>query len=363
MKYILVVLLLIGISAYATYYLFAESGVDEIVSHTPLSQMVETLSSTEPTVTLPSPPPTKVLPSGTQVFQTFNNCGPASLSMALSHYDIHVSQQTLGQALRPHQHPEGDNDDKSVTLSELAQKAEEYGFIAYYRPAGDMEMIQQFIAHEMPVITRTWLRPNEDIGHYRVVKGYDRTTAELIQDDSLQGKDLRYSEDDFNEIWEAFNYEFLVLVPVEKQAIAEAILGDRLDEESAWNRALAIADQQLATNPNNHYAHFNRSVALYHLGQYQDSIEAYEQAAPSLPGRMMWYQVEPLLAYYQVGEYDQVLSMSQEILTNENRAYSELYYLRGLVFQYQGNNELATEAFANAQKYNTATYWKNNVRL
>jgi len=312
-------------------------------------------------LTLLPPPESKILPGGTHTFQTFNNCGPASLSMALSYYGIGATQLQLGSELRPFQNPQGNNDDKSVTLAELAGRGQEYGFIAYHRPAGDSEMVKLFIAYDILVITRTWLKPGEDIGHYRVIKGYDQTTGEFIQDDSLQGKDLRYSYQRYNELWEAFNYEFLVFVPEDKKAIAEAILGDKLDPQNAWQLALTQADTQLQTNPNNIYAGFNRSVALYHLGRDQESIAAYEQVANKLPSRMLWYQIEPLLAYYQLGDTDRVMSMSQQILTNQNRAFSELQYLRGMIFRKNNQETQAQEAFSAAQRYNTTPYWKLNL--
>ena len=49
---------------------------------------------------LPEIPYSKVLPTSYHVFQTFNNCGPAALSMALSHYGIKKTQQELGNELR-----------------------------------------------------------------------------------------------------------------------------------------------------------------------------------------------------------------------------------------------------------------------
>ena len=76
--------------------------------------------SPTPTPTLPPLPSQKILPNDYHVFQTFNNCGPAALSMELSYYGINISQQELVQDLRPYQNPQGDNDDKSVTLDELA---------------------------------------------------------------------------------------------------------------------------------------------------------------------------------------------------------------------------------------------------
>lgn len=312
---------------------------------------------------LPELPTAKTLLGGTHTFQTFNNCGPAALSMALSHYGIQESQQTLGQALRPYQQARGDNDDKSVTLAEVAAKAREHDLLTYLRPAGSVELIEAFVANDMPVIARTWLRADEDIGHFRVVKGYDRSRGVLIQDDSLQGKDLEYSYADFSELWSAFNYEFLVLVPPEKQALAEQILGmgELLDEQAAWSTALALAEAEVQENSRNVLATFNQSVALYHLVRYQDAISAYERVADRLPARTLWYQLEPVLAYYQTGAYDEVLRISNRILANDNRAYSELYFVQGLIAQQRQQSAVADEAFAAAALYNQSPYWKVNL--
>lgn len=306
-------------------------------------------------------PPAKTIPGGTHAFQTFNNCGPAALSMALSHFGITETQQTLGRSLRPYQNQQGNNDDKSVTLREVATKAEEFGLRAYLRPAGNIALIEAFIAEDIPVIARTWLEPNEDIGHFRVVKGYDQSRQILIQDDSLQGKDLSYSYADFEELWAAFNYEFLVLVPTEKQATAERILGSLGSEQQAWESALGLAEEQLQVNKNDVYAAFNKSVALYYLGRYQESVEAYEQVENRLPSRMLWYQLEPVLAYYRLGDFARVNQIADRILANQNRAYSELYYLKGLIYQQQGLENEATAAFADAERYNQSEYWKVNV--
>lgn len=334
-----------------------ESTNSPVVTSTP----APTPTVTATPVSLPPVPPRKVLSGSSHMFQTFNNCGPASLTMALSFFDITTTQQAVGTQLRPYQNAQGDNDDKSVTLIELAALAEEYGFMTYHRPAGDEELLKQFIAADIPVVTRTWLEPGEDIGHYRVVKGYDESRGVLIQDDSLQGKDLEYSYTDFKELWQAFNYEFLVLVPLEKQAQAEAILGELAAEKQAWRKALELADQQLESEPGDMYAQFNRVVALYELGEYEAAITAYEAVAARLPKRMLWYQIEPILAYYQTGQYDRVLSISQTIFESQNRAFSELHYLRGLIYEQQGQAQKASEAFSLAERYNSSEYWQQNL--
>jgi len=306
-------------------------------------------------------PSSKVISGRKHLYQSFNNCGPASLSMLLSYFDIDVSQAKLGDELRPVQHAEGDNDDKSVTLSELAKKAEEYSLAAYHRPAGNIELVKRFISYDIPVLTRTWLKPNEDIGHYRIVRGYNEDRGVLIQDDSLQGKNRRYSYDEFFTLWEPFNYEFLVLVPREKRVPAEEILGDLKDGDAAWEKTLELSERELESDPDNYYARFNKSIALYNLGKYEDSIKAFEMSEGYLPRRMLWYQIEPIKAYYKVGDYDRVLAMIGNLLENGNRAFSELYYLRGLIHEKRGEESKAEENFANAERYNPTGFWKVNV--
>ncbi len=275
--------------------------------------------------------------------------------MALSYFGINETQQKLGQDLRPYQNPAGDNDDKSVTLEELAKKAQDYGLLSYHRPGGNIEQLKLFISYDIPVITRTWLKQGDDIGHYRVVRGYDDSTKQITQDDSLQGANLKYSYGDFLNLWQGFNYEYLVLVPKEKKSVAEAILGKSLNEQTAWEKALKIAEAELSQDPENIYTQFNISVAYYHLGNYQKSTETFESVEGKLPFRMLWYQIEPILAYQKLKNYDRVLRLTDEILSNHNRAFSELYQIRGEVYQDLGKEELAKIEFEKARFYN-----KNN---
>lgn len=301
------------------------------------------LKSSPLAVQSPSPSPLYqqiMLQSDYHVFQTFNNCGPAALSMALAYYDIRVSQQELGQILRPYQVQGGDNDDKSVTLSELATQAESYGLRSFYRPAGNIQLMKRLLALGLPVVTRTTTKPGEDIGHYRVLVGYDDMTGQLIQDDSLQGNNLRYSYPDFNAMWAVFNYEYLVLArPIQTEQV-RAALGASADPQAAWQLA-----RDTAPNPLSH------SVALYHLTNYAGSVSAYEQVAASLPHRTLWYQIEPIQSYYELGRYDQVFTLTDQILSHGNRAASELYLLRGQSYQKLGQPDRAAREFGLALRY------------
>ncbi len=327
----------------------------------PVGNISKTLKEVIPSI-LPSPTlslniaQSYTVPQRLHVYQTFNNCGPATLSMALNYWGINISQQELGNILRPYQVAGGDNDDKSVTLEEVANQAEEYGLYSYLRPNGTSEKLEKFIFQGIPVVARTWLKPNEDIGHYRVVRGYDRNTRTFIQDDSLQGENLSYSYDEFNEIWQPFNYEYLIIVDESKKDIVESILGEELDEKVAWQNALERIEKEVSQNPDNWHLTFAKSRIHYYLGEYKKSVEEFEKVESRLSFRTLWYQIEPILAYFELGDYDRVFEISERILNNQNRAFSELYYLRGQIYLKQGNIENARREFE------TALLYKHNYR-
>lgn len=331
--------------------------MQKVTNSTPINNTTNKIIPSTPAPTpMPSPIPTlpvsHVIPQKFHVYQSFNNCGPASLSMLLSYFGIDVSQEELGRMLRPYQNPRGDNDDKSVTLDELANAGKKYRLIPYHRPDGNIDLLKQFIARDIPVITRTLLKEGDDIGHYRLIRGYDNEKNVLIQDDSLQGKNLSYTYQEFNSLWKIFNYEYLVLVPAGKIPLAQNILGENNDEKKAWTNAVLNARKALSENPQDIYTRFNLSVALYNIGEYRESVSEYEKVADLLPFRTLWYQIEPIQAYAALGRDEKVFSLTDKILNNGNRAFSELYLIRGEIYQKQGKSDRVREELKKAVLYN-----------
>ncbi|MDB5056964.1 MAG: hypothetical protein JWO59_436, partial [Chloroflexi bacterium] len=239
-------------------------------------------------------PASKVLQNDYQVFETWNNCGPASLSMALSYFGINQSQAVLGQVLRPYQNQQGDNDDKDVTFEELATEARKFGLLAYFRPNGNIQLLKKFIAIGLQVMVETTMGKHDDIGHYRVVKGYSNVDGTITQDDSMQGHNVTFSYADLDYMWKKYNYEYLVLVPKSKQHLAEDILGTNMSTKSAWQATATMDRAMLAANPADVDSRFNLSVALYYLGQYRESVAQFERVKNLLPFRTLWYQIEPI---------------------------------------------------------------------
>lgn len=298
-------------------------------------------------------PGEKALLSGTRVaYQTFNNCGPATLSMILSYYDIRKSQKELGDEMRPYQHPQGDNDDKTIFPTEFVSWVEKFGLKAIYRPNGSLELLKLFLANEIPVVVKTWLRPNEDIGHFRIIRGFDETAKVLIDDDSYFGPNRRLSYFDFMSMWQPFNYGYIPVYKPEKEEMVMAILSQEQDLEVAYWQAVNRAQKEARLDPENIYPLFNLVTSYYHVGEYQKSVTEFEKVESRLPRRMLWYQIEPILAYKELGNYDRVFGISNWLFEHGNRAFSELYQIRGEIYLEKGDNEAAKREFELALRYN-----------
>jgi len=310
-----------------------------------------------PPTQMPSPtvvpiPTSHIIPQKLHIYQSFNNCGPATLSMALSYENINISQSELGKILRPYQIPGGDNDDKSVTLNEVAEQAKVYGLVSYLRPNGTIEKIKQLVSVGVPVVTRTWLKSDEDIGHYRVVRGYDDNTQELIQDDSLQGKNLRISYSEFEKLWVPFNFEYLVIVNDSKKSTIERILGLELETRTAWKNAKTRIEKEIQLDPQNWHLTFALSRIYFYLNDHKKSVEEFDKVENKLSFRTLWYQTEPMYSIYETKDFDRVISITEKILNNHNRAFSELYILRGDIFKSRNQINIAKSEYQKAYLYN-----------
>jgi tetratricopeptide (TPR) repeat protein len=153
-------------------------------------------------------------------------------------------------------------------------------------------------------------------------------------------------------MWNKYNHDYLVLVPKNKQRLAENILGPNLNPRFAWQATVMADRAMLVNNPTDVDSRFNLSVALYYVDQYRNSVTEFEKVQSLLPFRTLWYQIEPIEAYYALGDYQTVRSLATSILNNGNRAFSQLYIILGNIDLKQGNIQAARTEFQNAVYYN-----------
>lgn len=309
-------------------------------------------ASPSPQIIVKQPTGQALLKTKKFVYQTFNNCGPATLSMLLDFYGINSSQQEIADDLRPFQQIRGIGDDKSVTLDELADFAKKKNLETYKRLGGDINKLKLFLENGIPVLTITWLNRDGGFGHYRIIKGYDDKLNQITEDDSIFGLDQRLSYSEFLNLWQYFNYQYLIAVPPEKKEIVEAILKDENDITTSYKRALIKAQNEYQQNPSNVLPLFNESTSFYYLGDFENSIKSFEESQKNLPFRMTWYQPEPIMSYQKVKNYSKVFSLIDAIFKSGDLAFSELYQIKGEIYLDQSKKDEAKKEFQLALYYN-----------
>jgi hypothetical protein len=305
----------------------------------------------------PLPPPSSARLYGfTTVKQTWNNCGPANITMALSYFGWTQGQEVAQSYLRP------DKEDKNVNPSEIvAFVNENTGVRALTRIGGTIDLMKRFIANKIPVLIETgyMYEGSSWLGHYQTVVGYDDSFDAFYVYDSYLGSGeggagLPKSYDVFDKDWENFNRTFIVVYTQEDENKVRNILGNWADPTWAAEQALQVAQEEAIANPQNPFAWYNLGSSLTRLGRYEEAATAYDQSrrVGEIPWRITLYQFGPFEAYYNVKRYDEVLALVGSNLNNGGEYVEETYYWQGKVLAAQGDSAGAAESFRRALNHN-----------
>ncbi|MDP3958313.1 MAG: C39 family peptidase [bacterium] len=352
MKRLLIMVALLAVGSAAFYAAVSDRG-GEREAMAPRETKAAAASGTGAVAELPAK---KDIEGLSHVFQTFNNCSSVALLIALSRWGIDDTQERIAAGTRPWNNPKGDNDDKSVTLYELADYSAQYGLATYVRPNGDLGLLKQFVANDIPVIARALTYADKDYVHYRVARGYDEDRNVIIESDGIEGPNEEYSYDKWMHLWKDFNYSYLIVVPLSKQALVEEILGDEKDAKTAWRNAKERAETELKKDANDLRAHYNLVTALYYLGDYKGTVREFEKIEPRLTEHKLWYQHEPIEAYFKLGAYDRVIALADSVIDNNNKSVSELYILKGKVYEARGDLVAVRAEYEKAVQYNKSLW-------
>ncbi|MFN8496936.1 MAG: C39 family peptidase [Anaerolineae bacterium] len=282
-------------------------------------------------------------------YQGWNNCGPTTIAMDLNYFGKPTTQKEAAAALKP------DPNDKNVGPDELADYAHTQGMGGIYRLNGNLDMLKALLSNGIPVIVEHWFipEPNDEMGHYKLLKGYDDETQQFIANDSYNGPNIHIGYAEFDRLWRVFNRTYVVVYPMDKEAVVKAIVGPDWDEQAMWQRSLAGAQSDVAQDQNDKFAWFNLGTSLEGLGKHPEAARAYDQARRlDLPWRMLWYQFGPFEAYMAVGRYQDVLSLADANLKSANNL-EESYFYRGKALQAMGQTAEARKSFEQAVKLNT----------
>lgn len=306
-----------------------------------------TVSSPTPLPVVQAPLPDRVQLDGiVHQWQTWNNCGPATVTMNMSYFGYSATQAEAALFLKPNR------DDKNVSPHELAAYVRETtGLEALVRRGGSLDQLKQFLSQELPVLAGTWLVHEEDgLGHYRLLTGYDETMGQFDTFDSLNGPHFKVSYEQFDADWRVFNRVYVILFPPEQAQVVESILGG-LDDSTMYQQLLADTQADAAANPNDAIAYFNYGEALTYLERHDEAVTAFDRARQlGLHWRRLWYQFTPFEAYYAVGRYQDVLDLATATIKSTG-GLEEAYYYRGLALHATGQPG-AEKDFQAALAYN-----------
>ena len=291
-------------------------------------------------------------------YQGWNNCGPATLTNALTHFGYSDDQLRAANWLKPNR------EDKNVTPGEMIafvnSQIPELPVYALTRMGGDLELLKTLIANRFPVIIEEGYDPPPHdqgwMGHYLLIAGYDDSSQQFTTYDSFTGPNKIYSYEHIEEFWRHFNYTYIVVYESGREPELLALLGEDADIQQNALKTLEEARQDALQNPQDPFAWFNIGstyVALapsYQQEAYEFAAVAYDEARKyGLPWRMMWYQFGPLEAYNAVGRYNDTLA-----LTTANRNdggghwVEETFYYGGVAREMMGEAGRALENYKQA---------------
>jgi hypothetical protein len=321
---------------------------------TPPGPTATPLPTPTPTLT-PTPLPESVYLTGIRhEWQSFNNCGPANLAMALSYWGWPGDQRDTLAYLRPHP------DDYNVMPEEMLAFVEtQTGLKALMRVGGDIDLLKRLLAAGFPVVIEKGHHPSDDwwMGHYVVVSGYDDARERFITQDSLVMADLPVPYQEISgRWWRDFNYLYLVIYPPERETHLLDLLGSHADPMVSLQHALERASQetQVLQGRDLFFAWYNKGSSLASLGQYGPAAEAYDQAyavyqalsEKERPWRVGWYQTGPYQAYYHSGRYQDVIQLANSTLgVFAKPPLEESLYWRGLAREASGDLDGAIADF------------------
>jgi hypothetical protein len=294
---------------------------------------------------LPEVPHSQQLTGFTHEYQQPNNCGPATLAIAMRYWGWQGTQATIAQVLKPQLR------DKNVRWDELVYYVRTHaGWLdALFRVGGDTGTLERFISNGFPVIIETGYELDVGwVGHYLVVSGYDRDAGVFTVQDVTGGPDREVSYEKTAGLWEQFNRLYILVFPAEKRTEVLRLLGD--DEQPDSNRYRAVLRSRAATEADaeNAFAWFAYGSNLNYFNRHREAAVAFDQAREiGLPWRMLFYQFGPYIAYFNVGRYQDVIDLATATL-QARPALEESYVWRGWARHMLGDKVGARTDFRDA---------------
>jgi tetratricopeptide (TPR) repeat protein len=285
--------------------------------------------------------------------QDWNNCGPATLSLALKIFGWTGDQYDVSAVLKPNRR------DKNVNVEELVYHVRNYaGWLrGTFRVGGTLDLLKRLLAHGYPVLVEKGYMVEESsgggwAGHYLLLTGFDESRGVFLAQDTNTGPDQEVTYTTLEEGWRAFNNVFILLYLPQQEAEIASILGPDMDEEANRRRALQVAREGTVVDPEDPFAWFNLGTNLVYFERYEEAAGAYGRALRlGLPWRFTRYQFGPYISYFHAGRFQDLIELATTTLRRTPEAEESLLW-RGWARYRLGDLRGAREDFQAALEVN-----------
>ncbi|GGL68281.1 hypothetical protein GCM10010840_02880 [Deinococcus aerolatus] len=151
--------------------------------------------------------------------QSYNACGPASLTQVLRYYGLDADMRAVSRLTRP-------SDTSYMTAQAILDFAPRVGMEARLYAGGSLNTVRAAIRSGVPVIAlQTYVSPSgRPIPHWRVVVGYNDSTRQTYLMDPLLGY-VAMDYDDFTRVWADHRGQFALMYPPKLSATVKKVIG------------------------------------------------------------------------------------------------------------------------------------------
>jgi hypothetical protein len=207
------------------------------------------------------------------IWQSLNNCGPASVVMALSVFGIQADQEAARLALR------GPDVRRGMGPAPVDPWVSDlYGLRSISRMNGTIELMKTLVANGFAPMVTQWMQDPSisRIAHWRTVRGYDDDAKSFYVNDPMLGSNVALSYEWFNANWQPFSYRWMVLYEPKDQGRLQQLIGADWTETGMRDRFYARAKAD-AYAQDTSAAWLTYGEAAYQDGWFAEAVAAFER--------------------------------------------------------------------------------------
>ena len=151
--------------------------------------------------------------------QTYNACGPASITQVLGYFGLKVNMADVSRHTRP-------SETSYMTAQAIVNFAPLVGMQARLYSGGTLDTVRAAMKNGLPLIALQShiTDTGKVIPHWRVIAGYNDATKQVYLMDPLLGH-VAISYSDFQFVWKDHRGQFAVLYPPRLAATVQKVIG------------------------------------------------------------------------------------------------------------------------------------------